>query len=71
MSIQGLLPKVREHRFPESRRRRHILTIVLVKIMFIMWRRSKFFVLFQSSGNFKRSFPNILLPAVTIHFEYT
>ena len=37
MSIQGLLPKEREYWFPESRR--HILTIVLVKTMFIMWRR--------------------------------
>ena len=37
MSIQGLLPKEREYWFPESRR--HILTIVLVKTMFMMWRR--------------------------------
>ena len=31
-----LLTKVREHWFPESRR--HILTIVLVKTIFTMWR---------------------------------
>ena len=37
MSIQGLLPKKREHWFPESRH--HLLTIVLVETMLIMWRR--------------------------------
>ena len=37
MTIQGLLQKVREHWFPESCR--HILTIILVKTMFIVWRR--------------------------------